>query len=250
MVLGRATRLVRFLPHSPKVYEGTLRLGLTTSTDDLTGRILTTSTEDIPEREAVLDAAARLRGRSTQTPPAVSARKVGGTRMYRLARQGRPALGLPTEVEVFRFDIGPARGAGLWSFEAEVSAGTYIRSLARDLGILLGCGGTLASLRRLRIGPMSIADSTPLPAKGRVDPKQLLPFLVPLERMPLTLPPVHLTDREAADRFAAGTPMLSPRPWPEEGPCRVFDGSGRLLGVADATGGRLQPRVVLTGDPP
>ncbi len=247
LVLGRATRLVRFLPHAPKTYEGVLRLGTATSTDDLTGDIV--QREALPPRNAVLAAAARFRGRLLQVPPAFSAKRIRGRRMYRLARAGHAPVAPPSAVEVFRFELEPGDGDEDWSFVAEVSAGTYIRALARDLGKELGCGGTLVRLRRVAIGSLSLDSAIPIPGAGTPPSwERLLAAVIPLEAMPLQLPSLHLDDAALARRFAAGlaVPCAADA---RDGASALFDPAGTLLGVAEVIAGQARPMVVLPGPP-
>jgi tRNA pseudouridine55 synthase len=251
VALGRATRLIRFLPHAPKVYVGRIRLGLTTSTDDLAGEILDRSELAIPGPERVLACAARLLGRSLQVPPAVSARKIGGERMYRLARAGKTVEAAPTEIEVSRFDLVPEGDPADWSFLAEVSAGTYVRALARDLGQALGCGGAIAELRRTAIGSLSIRDAVALPAHGEVAGHRLLAAIIPLDALPLALPDAVVHGTVAARRFLSGLPATADRVVRDDcGACRVLDDSGRLLGVGEPDGHLVRPRVVIENLPP
>lgn len=236
LALGRATRLLRFLPSAPKVYSGTLVLGVKTTTDDVTGE--TVARHDGPPAPAddVLAAASRALGRQMQFPPAYSARKVEGERMYRLARKGRPAKGSAVEVEVFQFDVRATADPWRFTFEAAVSSGTYVRSLARDLGAALGCGGTLETLRRTAIGPFRVEDAAPVGPEHPLDPAGV----VPLEALPLGLPDLRLEAAEAA-LVAAGTPI----PWSgEEGLVRILGPVG-LVGVAELRDGFLAPRVVV-----
>jgi tRNA pseudouridine55 synthase len=244
MVLGRATRLVRFLPDSPKVYEGRIRLGLTTATDDVTGEIRTRHEGNWPGADDVLRAAGRFSGRLRQVPPEVSARKVAGQRLYRLARQGRPVRAPAREVEIGRFDLAPTDDPAEWSFVAEVSAGTYLRALARDLGEALGIGGALAALRRVRIGALSVdhAVGLPDPPEG---PDRLVAAVTPLAEMPLTAPPVRLTDPGSVRLFLSGGEVEIDGPPPADGACRVLDASGELLGIALVEGRMARPKVVL-----
>ncbi|ANM31975.1 hypothetical protein ABI59_24040 [Acidobacteria bacterium Mor1] len=248
LVLGRASRLVRFLPGSPKDYEGTLRLGLRTSSDDITGEVLERHEGPLPDAETVLDAAAGLTGEFDQMPPAVSARKVGGKRLYKLARQGVEAKVTPRRVQVSRFELSPGDEPGEFRFEASVSAGTYIRSLARDLGQALGCGGTLASLRRTRIGPLDVADAVPVPGLDLLTPEMLRSGLRSLAEMPLSPPPVDLGDPEEVRRFLSGNPLVAPEGL-SDGFCRVLGPDGRLLGVAEISEAALRPRVVVASLP-
>jgi tRNA pseudouridine55 synthase len=239
LVLGRATRLVRFLPHSPKEYRGELRLGLTTHSDDITGEVLTRHDGPLPESAAVLRAAEGLVGKLMQVPPAVSARKVGGERSYRLARRGIAVEARAAEVEVDRFDLAPTASPELYEFEAVVSAGTYIRALVRDLGETLGCGGTLASLRRTRIGPLE-------PAPGLTfDRESLRKALIPLEGMELVPERWPLEREEDAARFLQGGAVSAGPDGPDGELFTVLAPNGLLLGIAEMKRGSLHPRVVL-----
>jgi tRNA pseudouridine55 synthase len=239
LVLGRATRLVRFLPHSPKEYHGSLQLGLTTRSDDITGEVLGRHDGPLPGAEAVLRAAGDLVGKLMQLPPAVSARKIGGERSYRLARRGMAVEAKAVEVQVDRFDLQTTASPELYEFETVVSAGTYIRALARDLGESLGCGGVLASLRRTRIGPM-----TPTPGLT-FDPESLREGLIPLERMELVPQPWRLELEDDAVRFLQGTAVSAGKEAPPAGFFRVLAPSGPLLGIAEMKRGVLHPKVVL-----
>ena len=242
LVLGRATRLVRFLPHSPKRYEGELLLGWTSSTDDRTGE-LTRGSGPLPAAPDVLRAAEALVGESLQVPPAVSARRVGGERLYRLARRGETVEAPPSPIRVDRFDLQPADEPARYRFVAEVSIGTYVRGLVRDLGNDLGCGAVLHRLRRTRIGPMDLAGAVPVDPAGEVDATALAAAVIPLDSMPLS-PPVTRVDDADAGRFRSGQ-AIPGAPGDDDGLCRVVDRSGRLLGVAEVRDGRLQPRTVL-----
>jgi tRNA pseudouridine55 synthase len=236
LALGRATRLIRFLPASPKVYTGTIRLGLATTTDDVTGEPVFREEGPPPSAGAVLAAASAFTGRRMQLPPAYSARRIGGERMYRLARRGESPQGTPVEVEIARFDLEATSDPWVFEFEVAVSSGTYVRSLARDLGEALGCGGTLATLRRTAIGPFLVEEAIPVVQPFAIDPGRI----VPMDRLPLGMPDAAL-DEAAAARFAAGTavPLAG-----VEGPVRVV-GPGGLVGVGEVRDGVLAPRVVL-----
>jgi tRNA pseudouridine55 synthase len=243
LVLGRATRLVRFLPHSPKIYEGRIRLGITTDTDDVTGAVLSRHAGSLPSTAAVRDAASRLVGRVSQVPPAVSARRVGGKRLYRLARSGRKAEARAADVEVFRLDVAPGEDAEDWSLYAEVSAGTYVRAIARDLGAALGCGAALAALRRVAIGPMSLSNA--LKIGHEAQEAAFAAAVIPLEEMPLDPPGATLPDAVACARFCAGLPVPLPEGAPSSGMIRAFSPALSLLGVGEARGGLIHPRVVI-----
>ncbi|MCP3978057.1 MAG: tRNA pseudouridine(55) synthase TruB [bacterium] len=246
LVLGPATRLVRFLPHSPKTYVGTFRLGLETSTDDTQGEVLARHDGDLPPATRVVERAGAMIGTSLQVPPNVSARKVGGQRLYRLARAGREIDAPAAEVTIERFDVEPTDEPATFTFVASVSGGTYIRSMVRDLGGELACGGALASLRRTRIGPLDIADAAPVPADGSPDPELLRERLIPPSEMPLAPPSVRLATADEARGFTLGQAVESGEKLPDSGYCRVTDAGGRLLGIGEITEGRrIKPRVVI-----
>ena len=231
VAVGRATRLLRFLPHSPKGYEGTIRLGETSDTDDGTGQ-RSVSEAPLPAAEAVIAAASEFVGPQQQLPPRVSARKVDGQRLYKLARKGVEVEVEPRSVQIDRFELSPGDEP---AFHCDVSAGTYIRSLARDLGAKLGCGGLVEELRRTAIGPISVESAV------SIDDPALAERLIPLADMPLE--PARLTlAAAAAARFRQGNPVEAPD---GAGLRSVLAESGELLGVGELDGPRLQPRVVL-----
>lgn len=253
LALGRATRLLRFLPGSPKAYEGSLRLGLSSDTDDVTGEVLERHTAALPSAAEVLGAGFALEGRHAQRPPAYSARKVAGRRLYELARRGLAVEAPAREVEVSAFRLTPGEDPALYSFRTEVSAGTYVRALVRDLGAALGCGAVLASLRRTRIGPMALERATALPGDEAPEAARLRlgAALLPPERMPLEPPPLRLTDGEACRRFVSGAAVRPPEDGDlPQGAVSVRDAGGALLGVGEWSGGWLRPSVVVAETPP
>jgi len=244
IVLGRATRLVRFLPHSPKCYRGGLRLGVVTSTDDSSGEVLRRHDGPLPDAGQVHERARALVGHQLQSPPAVSARKVGGQRLYRLARRGVRVAVEPRPVEVLRFDLAPTASPADWLFETDVSAGTYVRALARDLGTALGCGATLTALRRTAVGPLRVDRAVSADSLDELTAEPVGRALIPLDDLPLEPPALRLDNRADAELFCSGgSPPL--RPTGTVGLFRVQDPAGRLLGVAEAAGNRLRPRVVV-----
>jgi len=246
IVLGCATRLVRFLPASPKVYQGILVLGLTTETDDVSGAVLERHAGALPAPGAVAAAAGALEGSQLQLPPAYSARKLGGERMYRLARRGARVIGAARPIEVHDFRVEATGQADRFRFEVTVTAGTYVRALVRDLGRKLGCGAALAALRRTRIGSMAVEDALALSGAGSAE--RLAPALVAPERMPLLPPPHRLDDDELARSFCGGA-SIDPPGLELAGPVAVYDPAGRLLGIGESAAGRLRPRVVVAAPP-
>jgi tRNA pseudouridine55 synthase len=244
LAFGRATRLIRFFPSAPKVYTGSFVLGRTTRTDDLEGETLSVHDGPLPDAAATRAAAGTLVGASRQVPPRVSARKVGGRRMYDLARKGVEVEARATPIEVFRFDVEPLDESDRFGFEVEVSAGTYVRGLVRDLGDRLGCGAALAGLRRTRIGPWRVEGAIALDPDEPAARERLLAELTPLRECPLDLPRVELDRSEDARAFAHGRRVELPA-CPSGGPLAIFDRTGELLGVAEAAGNAARPLVVL-----
>jgi tRNA pseudouridine55 synthase len=159
LTLGQATRLTRFLVHAPKVYEGTIRLGVATDTYDASGRVVSEASAASVDESAVDRAMLRFVGTYQQTLPAYSARKVQGVKLYELARRGEPVPESSKEVTVWEFARLGSLDADRFPFRVSCSSGTYARSLAHDLGSDLGCGAHLESLRRTEVGPFRLADA-------------------------------------------------------------------------------------------
>ena len=156
LLLGRSTRLATFIVTEPKEYEATIRFGAETDTDDVTGTVIRES--GVPSLEAIREAALSLTGRIMQTPPAYSAKSVDGVRAYDAARSGEPLELRPVEVEVSSWQIGDLNGKDL-DVSIVCGTGTYIRSLARDLGRATGSAAHLSALRRVRSGPFHVRDA-------------------------------------------------------------------------------------------
>ncbi|HEX5044189.1 MAG TPA: tRNA pseudouridine(55) synthase TruB [Candidatus Polarisedimenticolaceae bacterium] len=242
LLLGRATRLLRFLDDEPKRYTGSFRLGITTSTDDAAGTLVSQHAGPLPSAEAVLGAAEAAVGTALQVPPSFSARKVEGVRAYRLARRGIAVRPPATEVTVSSLSLFPGATDADWGFDATVSGGTYVRALVRDLGVALGCGASVTALRRKSAGAFRLPAAA-LTGDERADARAWQEAVVPLRILPLALPTLALGDPLLARRFRAGTPL----PWmePGEGEVAVHDASGELLGVGLFASAALRPRVIL-----
>jgi tRNA pseudouridine55 synthase len=236
VLVGRATRLARFVEGQPKTYLATARLGVRTDTDDRTGRVLeTAATGSGLPAAAVAEALAGFRGEQRQRPPSFSAKHVGGERSYRLARRGE-SVDLPeARVTVHRIELVAHRD-DMVTFRTTVSAGTYVRALARDLGERLGVGAHLVELRREAVGPLRVEDAVPL---TEVSPAHLRPARSVLGHLP------------ALDLDAAGRREVLHG--------RVVDAAGQggsgaevallwegeLVAVAREDAGVLRPAVVL-----
>jgi tRNA pseudouridine55 synthase len=187
-LVGNATRLARFLDGDRKTYSGKIKLGLTTSSDDVTGETLTTSIQ-IPDFSEILQATSNFIGELQQIPPAVSAVKVGGQRSYDLARKGEAVELKARPVTVHEFTISQA-SSDVISFNVVCSRGTYIRSIARDLGALLGCGGCLKTLRREAVTPYDVSEAVTLDNARQSD-------IVPLSGLLDRWPNLSVSDEEA-----------------------------------------------------
>ncbi len=158
--VGRATRGVEFFEHAQKVYETVLRLGLTTDTEDITGTVLTQT--DVQISGAQLDAVLpQFRGQILQIPPMYSALKVDGQKLCDLARKGKEVARNPRPITIHELTVLGQTPEG-FRLRVHCSKGTYIRTLCKDIGEALGCGGCMASLRRVQAGEYTIAQSVPL----------------------------------------------------------------------------------------
>jgi tRNA pseudouridine55 synthase len=272
LVLGRATRLARFLSASDKTYEAEIRLGFATSTYDALG---TASAPPyggpMPSREDIEGALQSFRGTFLQQPPAYSAKKIDGQRSYKLARArsaltpavpapstlsalpAPPGLPAPVSVTAHAIDLVTCNGDRV-TLRVDCSAGFYVRSLAHDLGQRLGTAAHLSSLRRIRSGDFSLAGAASLETLER-DPAAAIRAIVPLSGMLTGLAAAMLT--EAGEAHVAHGRNLGPgdvlefRAGAGAGPhvdhVRLIDRTGRLLGLAEPAGdaGALHPSVVL-----
>ncbi len=158
--VGRGTRGVEFFEHAEKTYETVLRLGMTTDTEDITGTTLTQQDVNLTEAEflAVLP---RFRGKILQVPPMYSALKVNGQKLCDLARKGKEIERQPREIEILELTCLEFTGTTA-RLRIACSKGTYIRTLCKDIGEALGCGGCMASLRRVQAGEYTIEEAVPL----------------------------------------------------------------------------------------
>lgn len=268
VLVGRATRLAQFLSGADKEYEAIVRLGYATDTGDLTGA----RREGGPavdcaalDRARVEAALAPLRGEIEQVPPMYSAKKVGGKKLYELARRGEEIEREAVRVRVSAFEIidgpdggeSPRRGAdGTCDWRARVvcSAGTYVRALAESVGENLGTGAHLAALRRTRAGAFRIEKAFTLEGLQKLveGGAAASEFLIPPEAALPDLPAAHLTAAEAR-RVAHGAAVSAARfapAWEDGARALLFDESGALLavGVFDAGRGALQPCVMLAAE--
>ncbi len=264
LVLGRATRLARFLSASEKSYEAVVRLGLATDSYDAAGQPLgTPHGGPMPDPAVIERALATFRGTFLQQPPAFSAKKIGGIRSHALARQQRdrpwpersrgPAAVIPSpppvSVCVSELEFLGLQGCDV-ALRLTCSAGFYVRTLAHDLGRELGTGAHLAALRRTRAGDLRIEDATALDTIAS-DAQAAAAAVVPMGRMLTTLPAAALSDegvrRARQGRSLGPGDLCAPMPAGAGGFTRLLHPSGDLVGVAepDRAPGLLHPVVIL-----
>ncbi len=258
LCVGHATRLQQYLLDWDKTYRGTVRLGTATDTYDAQGTPIAPSGPVPGLDRARLDALEReFTGEIEQVPPPYSAKKVGGRKLYELARSGERAEAEPKRVRVtgLRLEAG---GEGRLAFEVTCSSGFYVRSLAHDIGLRLGCGAYLERLERVSIGPYRVDDALPQEELERAaDPDAVLdgPAWIRLSEIRLPYPEVTLNP-QAAERFGSGGEVVVLRTGTDAlvpgDPVVVRTRRGRLLGIGTVlhvlARGRtvaLRPRTVL-----
>jgi tRNA pseudouridine55 synthase len=250
--LGKATRLARFVSGASKSYLATVRFGFSTATYDRTGEVTGARTDSCPHRSELETALGGFRGAQEQLPPLFSAKRIDGKRFHRLARAGVDVKPAPARVEVFELalvDLEPPRAR----LSLSVSSGTYVRSLAHDLGERLGCGAHLEELRRTRIGPFTVDEASTLENLSKLAFQQRLHecLLSPTELL-RELPRVDVA-ADAVKLLVHGrdVPEGAWQPPPAElsGPLRVCDEQGNLVSVAHVHQQALRPLIVLSPPP-
>lgn len=242
VLAGRATRLARFVESQPKTYLATARLGVRTDTDDCTGTALQpfapphaahASGAGTPDSAAVMSAMASLVGHHRQRPPQYSAKQIAGERSYRLARRGEMVDLAEVPVTVHAIDVLEYHWPDV-AFRATVSAGTYLRALARDLGERLGVGAHLSALRRESVGALRVDAAVALDGISTAT-------LLPPERVLAHLPVVSL---DAGSRAAVAHGRAVPNATGTAGAVALLH-ADTLIAVAIAADGWLRPAVVL-----
>jgi tRNA pseudouridine55 synthase len=249
ILVGGATRFSQELTGGSKRYDAVIRLGATSATDDGEGPIVP-GDQPIPDDEAIAAALAGFVGSFDQLPPAFSARKLGGRTAHRAARSGEALELAPRTVTVQALDLRSIdRGADTAdvAIDLHCGPGTYVRSIARDLGQALGCGGYLLALRRTEAAGLRVADAiTPERLEALRDEGRLAEALLPVVDL-LPLPRVHLTEADA-QRFRNGSRIHlagEADSGGADGRRVVLDSEDRLLGLGSVMGGQLQPEKVL-----
>ncbi len=233
VAVGKATRLLRFVEKTRKGYSGEVVLGAQTSTLDSSGEVIASfDMSSVTLDDARIEVAEHLVGEIEQIPPMVSAIRVDGKRLHELAREGVEVERAPRPVTVHRFDVVAWVEPGVLAIEVECSAGTYIRTLADDLGRLLGGGAHLRNLRRTTVGEFSLAEAAP------PDTCELRPVATAVRALDAVV-----VDDETAALVANGRVLDA---WDGDGPWAVFDASEELLAVYEPFRGQAKPSVVLT----
>jgi len=229
--VGRATRGVEFFEHAEKTYEAVLRLGLHTDTEDITGTVLEEKEVNITEAQ-FLSALEAFRGEIQQIPPMYSAIKVNGQKLCDLARRGREVERQPRTITIHRLECLEFTGQTA-RLLVHCSKGTYIRTLCKDIGQALGCGGCMESLRRVTAGEYTIENAVPLQTLiESSDPGQ---YLLPVDSMFMEHPKVTLTEKQekCCRNGVAFTTNLP------EGTYRVYSQTGEFLALSHMVEGKL-----------
>ena len=229
--VGRATRGVEFFEHAEKTYEAVLRLGITTDTDDITGTVLTEQDAFVTgeQLEQVLQ---QFRGEIQQIPPMYSALKVGGQKLCNLARKGKEVERKPRTIHIHELTLVSMEADGI-RLRVRCSKGTYIRTLCKDIGAALGCGGCMAALRRVAAGAYTIDEAVPL--AQLVESNDPESFLRPVDTMFVQHPAVTLTEKQTL-RCRNGNSFSVDM---AEGTYRAYDPEGRFLMLAKVEDGTM-----------
>ncbi|MBI4465231.1 MAG: tRNA pseudouridine(55) synthase TruB [Acidobacteria bacterium] len=241
LLVGQATRLAQFYSAREKVYEGIIRFGHSTDTYDCTGT--PTSPEQVPcLEEAVLRGLfEEFVGTYLQQPPPFSAKKISGVPAYRLARKGKPVQLTPVPVTLWDLELLSVKSP-LVQFRARVSAGTYVRSLAHDLGQRLEVGAHLYQLRRLAVGEFHESQALSLEQLENKIRQQGNPLILPEELLP-EFPAIPLSGRESRSALRGNNiEVRCSAQW-----VRLLDESGKLLAIARRVAGYLFHPVVVLG---
>jgi tRNA pseudouridine55 synthase len=250
LLLGEATKLMPYLVDQDKEYRATIRLGVTTDTQDLAGRIVATAPVPPLTVARVEQAVRPFVGAIRQVPPMFSALRHGGRRLHELAREGREVERPPREVLVHSIAV-EALASPAVTLRIVCGKGTYIRVIAADLGAALGCGGSIEHLARLRVGPFALADAVPSAALRAAARETLLARVLPPDAALAGWPVARLDARDAA-AFLHGQHVALSRPEPGSRFVRVRDSSDTFLGVGRvfAGGARVRPERIVHADRP
>lgn len=251
LTVGIATRLAEYVQRMEKTYRTTIRLGATSASDDAEGTITPTPAVEIPDREAVPQVVKEFVGEIDQVPPAFSAVNVTGQRAYRLARRGKEITLSPRPIRIYAIDV-LAYDYPRLELEVRCGKGTYIRSLARDLGRRLGCGGYVEALRRTRVGPFAVEDGIAIETDANTVAGRLLPLCAAVSGMPRLVLNKAEADQLRQGRKLPLADLEVPLPASNQNiDVAVFDSDAHFFAVAvlDFERQLLRPMKVLPPDP-
>lgn len=227
--VGRATRAVEFFEHAEKTYETVLRFGITTDTEDMTGTVLTEENVSFTE-EQLQETLAAFRGEILQVPPMYSALKVNGQKLCDLARKGKTVERQPRPITIHELTL-VERGENTLRLRVRCSKGTYIRTLCKDIGEKLGCGGCMESLRRVAAGEYTIDEAVPL--QTLLDTEEPEKYLRDVDTMFRNYPAVTLTANQETRCRNGNAFSVSLAP----GTYRAYSQGGEFLMLAKVDGG-------------
>ncbi len=227
--VGRATRAVEFFEHAEKTYETVLRFGITTDTEDMTGTVLTEEKVSFTE-EQLQETLAAFRGEILQVPPMYSALKVNGQKLCDLARKGKTVERQPRPITIHELTL-VERGENTLRLRVRCSKGTYIRTLCKDIGEKLGCGGCMESLRRVAAGEYTIDEAVPL--QTLLDTEEPEKYLRGVDTMFRNYPAVTLTANQETRSRNGNAFSVSLAP----GTYRAYSQGGEFLMLAKVDGG-------------
>lgn len=227
--VGRATRAVEFFEHAEKTYETVLRLGITTDTEDMTGTVLTEENVSFTE-EQLQETLAAFRGEILQIPPMYSALKVNGQKLCDLARKGKTVARQPRPITIHELTL-VERGENTLRLRVRCSKGTYIRTLCKDIGEKLGCGGCMESLRRVAAGEYTIDEAVPL--QTLLETERPEDYLRTVDTMFRNYPAVTLTANQETRCRNGNAFSVSLAP----GTYRAYSQGGEFLMLAKVDGG-------------
>ncbi len=233
--VGRATRAVEFAESDEKQYIAGLRLGMETDTQDITGTVLCEKEQNVTEEElrAVLP---RFMGEINQIPPMYSALKVNGQKLYDIARRGGEVERKPRRITIHSLGIGDSSHleAGDFCLDVTCSKGTYIRTLCRDIGEALGCGGTMSSLRRVRAGGFHLRDAVTLEQVAEMaEQGRAEELLLPVDSLFSAFAPMTLTEKQTKRTMVGGQFSVDM----PDGTYRFYDPKGGFLALGKVEDG-------------